>query len=268
MYTIGQFSIMTRIPKKTLRYYDEINLLKPARTDHENNYRYYDDISLMTAQQILIYRSCEMPLERIREILNRTDDEKNLKGILLSQMKLLRQKADEIRQSQSVLQGVIDSLDKNSGEEVRNFFRKKRNILSIRREGGHSTIGEIISELFETAARNGLEVSGPHTIIWHTDKDFTEDRMDMEIYIPVEAEEQCSLENFSSVPGRRYCEIVHHGPLTTLSSSYSELYSYVKQNNLTISGPFEETYLSERGFIDPRNMKIIISVPVEEGSCE
>ena len=41
MYKIGEFSALTGLSVKTLRYYDEINLLKPSNVDNYTNYRYY-----------------------------------------------------------------------------------------------------------------------------------------------------------------------------------------------------------------------------------
>lgn len=41
VYTIGQFSKIGRVSTKTLRYYDEIELLKPVHVDRDTQYRYY-----------------------------------------------------------------------------------------------------------------------------------------------------------------------------------------------------------------------------------
>ena len=43
MYKIGDFSKKTNVPIKTLRYYDEINLFKPAYQDYFTGYRYYEN---------------------------------------------------------------------------------------------------------------------------------------------------------------------------------------------------------------------------------
>ena len=43
MYRIGEFSTLTGASVKTLRYYDEINLLKPSNADKFTNYRYYTE---------------------------------------------------------------------------------------------------------------------------------------------------------------------------------------------------------------------------------
>ena len=262
MYTIGQFSIMTKISKKTLRYYDEIDLLKPAKIDYENSYRYYDENSLLIAQQILIYRNCNMALEKIKEIINQPMNKNNLKQILETQLEYLNEKMIEIKQSQNILQSIINSLGNKKEESVQELLHDKSTILCIRRRGNHNTIGEIISELFETALKNGLNVIGSHTIIWHTDKDFSEDSVDMEIFVPIESSNDCNLQNIRNINKQKYCEIVHYGSMTTLSSSYAKIFTYIEKKGLRIAGPFEETFKSNRSFVDPQNLEIIVSVPV------
>lgn len=41
MYTVGQFSRIVRVAAKTLRWYDEVGLFKPASVGADNQYRYY-----------------------------------------------------------------------------------------------------------------------------------------------------------------------------------------------------------------------------------
>lgn len=42
MLTIGEFSRICKVTTRTLRHYDEIDLIKPVKINEENNYRYYD----------------------------------------------------------------------------------------------------------------------------------------------------------------------------------------------------------------------------------
>jgi DNA-binding transcriptional MerR regulator len=72
MFTVHQVSKLAGISRRTLHYYDEIGLLKPARKG-ANGYRYYDDVALLRLQQIMLYRALDMPLDRIRRILGRRD---------------------------------------------------------------------------------------------------------------------------------------------------------------------------------------------------
>jgi DNA-binding transcriptional MerR regulator len=72
MYTVKQLSQLAGITPRTLRYYDKIGLLKPARLG-ANGYRYYGDEALLRLQQILLYREMDMSLEAIQDILRRRD---------------------------------------------------------------------------------------------------------------------------------------------------------------------------------------------------
>jgi len=72
LYTIKQIADMAHVTTRTLRYYDQIGLLRPAQTG-ENSYRYYDRDSLLRLQQILFLRELDVPLSDIREMLNKPE---------------------------------------------------------------------------------------------------------------------------------------------------------------------------------------------------
>lgn len=59
---------MSGVSARTLRYYDEIGLLKPARVT-SSGYRVYGQDELDTLQQILFYREMDFPLEDIKKLL-------------------------------------------------------------------------------------------------------------------------------------------------------------------------------------------------------
>ena len=67
-YSIRELSELAGVSARTLRYYDEIGLLKPARTS-EAGYRFYGAKELEVLQQILFYRERGMELEQIKGIL-------------------------------------------------------------------------------------------------------------------------------------------------------------------------------------------------------
>jgi DNA-binding transcriptional MerR regulator len=69
MLTVKQLSKLAGITPRTLRYYDQLGLLKPTRVG-ANGYRYYGQEQLLKLQQILFYRELELPLERIRELMS------------------------------------------------------------------------------------------------------------------------------------------------------------------------------------------------------
>ena len=74
-YTIKQLANLSGVSTRTLRYYDEIDLLKPKRIG-ENGYRMYETEQIDTLEQILCYRSLGVSLEEISRLLSATNTEK------------------------------------------------------------------------------------------------------------------------------------------------------------------------------------------------
>jgi DNA-binding transcriptional MerR regulator len=74
-YTVKQVAAMSGVSVRTLHFYDETGLLKPAYHG-ANGYRFYKEPQLLTLQQILFYRELGFELKQIKGILGRADFEK------------------------------------------------------------------------------------------------------------------------------------------------------------------------------------------------
>src|SRR5438270_10093593 len=74
-YTVKQVAAMSGVSVRTLHFYDETGLLKPARHG-ANGYRFYEEPQLLMLQQILFYRELGFELKEIKKILDRADFEK------------------------------------------------------------------------------------------------------------------------------------------------------------------------------------------------
>lgn len=70
LYRIGMFANMNRVTIKTLRYYDEQNLLKPVYVDEENGYRYYEANQIADLHRILALKNMGFSIEDIRRIIS------------------------------------------------------------------------------------------------------------------------------------------------------------------------------------------------------
>ena len=101
MRTVKEVSQLTGISIRTLRYYDEISLLKPVRTK-ENQYRIYDNKDLEKLQEIMFFKEMDIPLETIKKLLE--NPELDRKEILLFQKALLERKRNR-------LNGIIELID-------------------------------------------------------------------------------------------------------------------------------------------------------------
>ena len=72
LMSVHEVAALTDITARTLHYYDEIGLLKPAKVT-EAGYRMYDDAALGRLQNILLFRELEFPLKEIKAILDSPD---------------------------------------------------------------------------------------------------------------------------------------------------------------------------------------------------
>ncbi len=106
---INEFAKLTGVSVRTLHYYDEIGLLKPAFVDAQNGYRFYDENSLERMQEILFYRELDFGLKSISEILSSPDYDKQ--KALTKQRKLLILKKER-------LERIIDALDESQKGKV------------------------------------------------------------------------------------------------------------------------------------------------------
>lgn len=67
MYKIGEFSKLVDMPVRTLRYYDEVGILKPEYTDTFSGYRYYTEDNRLEAETIKLLKSVDFTLDEILE---------------------------------------------------------------------------------------------------------------------------------------------------------------------------------------------------------
>ena len=114
---IKEFADFTGVSVRTLHYYDEIDLLKPAYVENSTGYRYYDEVCLERMQEILFYRELDFPLKNICELLSSPGY--NKQEALGQQKRLLVLKKER-------LERLIDALDKaEKGENVMTAFDNK-----------------------------------------------------------------------------------------------------------------------------------------------
>src|SRR4051795_7566929 len=104
-YTVKQVAAMSGISVRTLHFYDETGLLKPAYVG-ANGYRFYEEPQLLTLQQILFYRELGFELKQIKRILGRRDFE--IAAALQSHRKVLETNLARTRT-------LIETVDKTLG---------------------------------------------------------------------------------------------------------------------------------------------------------
>lgn len=90
MFRIGEFSKLTHVSIRMLRYYDEVGLLKPAAIDSINNYRLYATEQIPMLNQIIFLRDLGFNVKEISTAVKKWQPENIAK--LLDQKQLMLEK--------------------------------------------------------------------------------------------------------------------------------------------------------------------------------
>ena len=107
LYKIGEFSNMTGLSVKTLRYYDDIDLFKPIDVDLFTGYRYYSTDQIYDLELINVLKSVGFSLE---EIKNNWDS---------FTVDLFNEKKDELLKDIEIKQKAIKKID-----ELKDYLKK------------------------------------------------------------------------------------------------------------------------------------------------
>lgn len=111
-YTVSQLAKLSGVTVRSLHFYDDIGLLKPAFTA-QNGYRYYQEPQLLMLQQILFFRELGFELKQIQSILKDGDFDKVT--TLQSHKKTLKQ---EIKRLQALMVTIDKTINHLQGTQT------------------------------------------------------------------------------------------------------------------------------------------------------
>ena len=105
--SIGDFSLMTHLSIKTLRYYHQVGLLEPAEVNPDTGYRYYGVEQLPTAQIIQRFRDLGMPIDEVKAVLAAPDlDTRN--ALIATHLGRLEGELEQTRQAVQSLRNLLE----------------------------------------------------------------------------------------------------------------------------------------------------------------
>jgi DNA-binding transcriptional MerR regulator/effector-binding domain-containing protein len=267
VFSIGEFSKITGLTVKTLRFYHDKGLLVPALVDDRTAYRYFDFRQIDKARVITRLRGLEFSLEQIGEIMAASEDEADILDFLQRQRTLLEQKMRQYR-------GIVGSLDKiiqsekearmalhNSTFEVEEKRLDPLLIAGVRLKGRYSECGKGFAKIGRAFGRH---ISGKCFLL-HFDSEFKEDDADFEACMPIRKGKDVDGISVREIPGGRCVSLLHKGPYAELSRSYAKVLAYVKEHGYEIVMPTREVYLKGPGMIfkgNPKNYLTEIQIQI------
>jgi effector-binding domain-containing protein len=271
MIKIGDFSKLSKVSVKTLRYYDEMGLLQPIETDRSSGYRYYSLDQLPRLNRILALKDLGFSLEQIAQALEDGVTLEQLRGMLRLKQAEQQQRVQEEQDRLVRVEARLRQIEMEAGVAKYDVVIKKlepQKVASIRRVlGSVQEINDLFGIIFGYLGKKGVRPLGPPYGIWH-DLEYKEKDLDTEVAVPVAQSfppgEGVQPGELPAVPAAA-CTI-HQGSYDNFSQAYTAIMGWINNNGYRVAGPYREIYLRGPGPqpADPDTYVTEIQVPVEK----
>ena len=265
VFTIGEFSKVTGLTVKTLRFYHEEGLLEPTCIDESSGYRYYDDSKIEAARVISFLRSLEFPVAEIRELLKGSETE--LSAALERQRKQIEGRIKALKRvAQSLDQFLASEKELKMLTSQMGFVCEEKSvgpllIAAVRMQAPYPTCGVGFAKI---GKQYWSQICGPAMLLCY-DQEYKE-IADFEACMPIKKGKPAPGIDVRELPGGRCVSLLHKGPYTELSCSYARLMTYCKDKGYQISVPCREIYLKGPGMFfrgNPKNYLTELQMMVE-----
>ncbi len=242
---IGDFSQATHLSIKTLRHYHRVGLLEPADVDPGTGHRRYTADQIATAQVIRRFRSLDMPLEDIQQVISAPDvltrnalisgHLRRLEATLARTQEAAASLRDLLQPPAACAPVVIEHRQVAATPAV-----AVRDMLDL--EDAASWFQGALGELHAIAAAQKLTLSGPAGGIYAS-RLFTHERGEATVYLPcADPVRPTGRVAPITVPAVEVALITHLGSHQDVDRSYGALGAYVAEHALGIDGPVREFY--------------------------
>jgi DNA-binding transcriptional MerR regulator/predicted transcriptional regulator YdeE len=254
MIKIGEFSKLVQVPVATLRYYDQVGLLKPVEVDRFTGYRYYSASQLPRLHRILALKGLGFSLEQIGVVL--------AEGLTLEQMRgMFRLRHAQISQELAEIQGQLTEVEVRLQQIEREEQLSTYDVILKQVEPqlvasvrailpNHSASGSLFAEVYEAIGAHVAEALGPHPgeggqtlVLWY-DTEFKEHDVDGAAAFIL----RCRVPNSGrmhvhELPAATMAATIHHGSYNTIGEAHEAVLRWIEANGCRIVGPDREIYL-------------------------
>jgi len=271
MFKIGDFSKLSRVSVKTLRYYDEIGLLKPAHIDPFTDYRYYSVDQLLILNRILALKDLGLSLEQIAALIVEGLPMDELRGMLRLRLADLQQHIADEQARLARIEARLQALDAraNSYDIVLKVIAPTP-IAGIRATlDSYSQMAGLFGTLGRGLQQHHLIPTSAFMGIYY-DLEFRDFDIDAEAAVnlasavtthPSPAFEIHDLPE----PGPALC-VLYRGAYDAIGQAYSAVMSAIATNQYTIGTVFREIYLrGPESTANPAEYLTEIQIPVRLG---
>lgn len=278
MIKIGEFSKLVQVSVPTLRYYDQVGLLKPVAVDRVTGYRYYSASQLPRLHRILALKGLGFSLEQIGAVLDEGLSPEQMRGMLRLRHAQISQELAEVQNQLQEVEVRLEQIEREEQLSAYDVILKPvepllvalvRTILP-----DHSAVGSLFGEVYEAIVPHVAEALGPRPgeggqtlVLWY-DQEHKESDVDgaaafmLRCRVPEKGRMQVQ-----ELPAALMASTIHHGSYTTIGQAHEAVLRWIEANQYRIVGPDREINIYNRPPIrrDDPTYVTEIQYPVEKG---
>ena len=250
-FTTGEFARLHNINKRTLHYYDEIDLIKPSEVG-ENGYRYYSYYQSVELELILVMRRLGLSIDEIMEYKQDRSVDK-LKDLFLEQIDLLDKNITKLTNTKSYIEGKLDQLDllnkiEDGKIEIVELNEEKLLVSEDFKDDSNEEYFRLMRS-FNTKVKREKGITGKFGCRisvenLYNDKLLSYDRFFMSVKKDKDTISADGV-NFDVKPKGRYIRVYTKGNWYRIMDIYHEILKYAKQNKLELEGYGYEVGVNE-----------------------
>ena len=249
MLTIGEFSIITKLSVKTLRFYHEQGLLEPDYIDEESSYRYYRNASIDKAATITFLRNLDFSISEIADILNNYSEDKDILKLLARRKECIDAKIARYSEALNRIEFFMKTTKEYNMNESNKIVLEKTidDIIFAghRFKGKYQDMGKAFSIVGRAMGRF---ICGPAMSLDH-DGEYVEDGADIEAGFQLSKKIKRKGVESRVLKGGKAITIIHYGLYETLGRSYTEVFSHINEKKYKILVPCRVLYHKGPGMI-------------------
>lgn len=250
MIRIGDFSKLSRVSIKTLRFYDEMGLLKPVAVDRFTGYRYYEFHQLPRLYRILALKDLGFSLEEIGHLLEGDLSTEQMRGMLKLRRAEIRQRVEEEAERLERVDLWLRQIEQEDSMSRYDVVIKKVEPIKVASVRGVVPTppeqGPLWGELGTYLTQQRVQPVGPCFTLYH-DEDHKDRDWDVEVCEQISADLAASkrVKVYSLSGFETMACVVHTGSFATIGEAYDAILKWMDDNKYQIIGPCREVVLRE-----------------------
>jgi DNA-binding transcriptional MerR regulator len=269
MFKIGEFSKLVQVSVATLRYYDQVGLLKPVEIVRFTGYRYYSASQLPRLHRILALKGLGFSLEQIGSVLDEGLTPEQMRGMLRLREAQIRQQLSDGQSQLLEVEMRLRQIEREEALATHDVLLKQvePQLVALVRAilPDHNQITPLYDEVYEALGTCGSEC-GPTMAIWY-DEEFREHDVDGAAAFTLRRRvpERGRME-VHELPAATVAATVHQGSYNTLIDAHEAILKWIEVNAYRCAGPSREIYLHNVMPIDHDDPSYITEVqyPIEK----